>query len=127
KGCDVVLDEVHTYSGVSQALVLKLIEVLKRLDCRIHIGTATMPSILYNRIKDILGQDVLEVKLTNEQLDEFDRHIIHKIDSFEEALPIIQRAVASEQKILIVLNKVKNAQDVFETIQGLYPDVLSLL
>lgn len=127
KGCDVVLDEVHTYSGVSQALVLKLIEILKQLDCRIHIGTATMPSVLYNKIKDILGQDVLEVKLTDEQLDEFDRHITHKVDSFEEALPIIQKAVASEQKILIVLNKVKNAQDVFETIQELYPDVPSLL
>jgi len=127
KGCDVILDEVHTYSGVSQALVLKLIEVLKRLDCRVHIGTATMPSILYKKIKDILGEDVLEVKLTDEQLDEFDRHITHKTDSFEETLPIIQKAVESKQKILIVLNKVKTAQDVFEAIHELYPDVPSLL
>lgn len=127
KGCDVILDEVHTYSGVSQALVLKLIEVLKRLDCRVHIGTATMPSILYHRIKYLLGEDVLEIKLNIEQLDEFDRHITNKIDSFEGALPIIQKAVASKQKILIVLNKVKNAQDVFETIQELHPHVPSLL
>ncbi|HEY8399605.1 MAG TPA: CRISPR-associated endonuclease Cas3'', partial [Cytophagaceae bacterium] len=45
-GCDVILDEVHTYLGISQALVLKLIEVLKVIDCRIHIGTATMPTVL---------------------------------------------------------------------------------
>ncbi|SFK86020.1 CRISPR-associated helicase, Cas3 family [Porphyromonadaceae bacterium KH3CP3RA] len=127
KGCDIILDEVHTYSGVSQALVLKLIEVLKRLDCRIHVGTATMPSILYNRIKDILDDDVLEVKLSDEEKEKFNRHIIHKIDSFEEALPIIQHVVESKQKILIVLNKVKNAQDTFDKIQELYPDVPKLL
>ena len=39
QGCDVILDEVHTYSGISQALVLKIIHVLKAINCRIHIGT----------------------------------------------------------------------------------------
>ncbi|WP_231577473.1 DEAD/DEAH box helicase [Sphingobacterium sp. IITKGP-BTPF85] len=51
QGCDIVLDEVHTYSGISQALVLKIIEVLKSIDCSIHIGTATMPTLLYQRVK----------------------------------------------------------------------------
>lgn len=127
KGCDVVLDEVHTYSDVSQALVLKLIEVLKLLGCSIHVGTATMPSILYNKIKSILGDDVLEVKLTDEELDDFDRHITYKIDALEESFPIINRAVNAQQKVLFVLNKVKSAQEVFEAIQKLYPGVPSLL
>ncbi len=127
KGCDVILDEVHTYSGVSQAIVLKLIEVLKVLGCNIHIGTATMPSILYNRIKEILGKEVLEVKLKDEQLDQFNRHIIHKIADFEAALPIIKPAIERNQKILVVLNKVKTAQNVFEILKGQYPNVPILL
>lgn len=127
KGCDIILDEVHTYSGVSQALVLKLIEVLKSFDCRIHIGTATMPSILYSKIKSILGSDLVEVKLTDEQLDQFDRHITYKIDSFDETLPIIKEAVQAKQKVLLVFNKVKSAQDTFTQIQENFPTVPSLL
>ncbi len=127
KGCDVILDEVHTYSGVSQALVLKLIEVLKQIDCRIHIGTATMPSILYTRIKEILGDDVLEVKLKEEELDQFDRHIVRKIDSFEDALSVVRAAIQGKKKILIVLNKVGKAQEVYRNIQELYPDVPGML
>lgn len=127
KGCDIILDEVHTYSGVSQALVLKLIEVLKSLDCRIHIGTATMPSILYQRIKELLGDDVLETKLTNAELDSFDRHITHKIDSFEVAKTIIESAVQANQKVLIVMNTVKQSQDIYDYIKVTYPEIEGLL
>lgn len=127
KGCDVILDEVHTYSGISQALVLKIIEVLKAIDCRIHIGTATMPTILYKRIKELLGDDVLEVKLDDEELDQFDRHIVHKLDAFEDAKKIIAEAVQSDQKILIVMNTVQNAQDVYDYIQDVHSEIPSLL
>lgn len=125
--CDVILDEVHTYSGVSQTLVLKIVEVLKMIGCRIHIGTATMPTILYDKIKEILGEDVLEVKLNSEELDDFDRHIIHKIDSFNATKKIIENAIADNKKLLIVLNKVKTAQEVFEYIDEFYTEVPSLL
>src|SRR5690606_21727657 len=127
QGCDVILDEVHTYSGVSQALVLKIIEVLKAIGCRIHVGTATMPTVLYNKIKEILGDDVLEVKLVPKELDAFDRHIVHKLESFEAAEEIISKAVENNKKVLIVLNRVKASQEVYEYINEVYPDVPSLL
>lgn len=47
-GCDVILDEIHTYSSEIQAIVLRIIEILVSIECRIHVGTATMPRILYN-------------------------------------------------------------------------------
>lgn len=127
KGCDVILDEVHTYSGISQALVLKLIEVLKSLDCRIHIGTATMPTILYQKIKDLLGDDVLEVKLSEYELEKFNRHIIHKIESFELAQNIVSENVAEHKKVLIVMNTIKEAQRVYGLIKESFPNTPSLL
>ncbi len=128
KGCDIILDEVHTYSAISQAIVLKLIAVLKSLGCRLHIGTATMPSILYNRIIEILGsKKVLETKLSPEELDKYDRHTIHKIADWEVLKSIVKDAVKKEQKILIVCNQVKSAQDVFEKIRLEYPNVDALL
>lgn len=126
KGCDIILDEIHTYSGVSQALVLKIIEVLKVLDCRIHIGTATMPSVLYNKIIELLGEDVLEVKLEDEKLDQFDRHIVHKIEQ-EQVFGIINQGVKEGKKILIVCNKVNNAIALYEELQELYYDIPQLL
>lgn len=127
KGCDVILDEVHTYSGVSQALVLKLIQVLKALDCRIHIGTATMPSVLYDKIKEILGTDVLEVKLSEDELNQFNRHVIHKLNSFEDANEIIQQNISEDKKILLVVNTIKDAQNIYEKIKESYPETPKLL
>lgn len=127
KNCDVILDEVHTYSGISQALVLKIIEVLKAIDCRIHIGTATMPTILYKKIKELLGDDVYEVKLTDEELDQFDRHVVHKLEYLEDAYSIIEDAIKANQKILIVMNTVKKAQGIYEYLSERYSEIPSLL
>ncbi len=128
KNCDVILDEIHTYSGVSQSIMLKIVTVLNAIGCRLHIGTATMPSILYNRITSILGsENILEVKLSEHELDQFDRHIIHKIDSWEDKDKIIEDAINKNLKILIVCNKIKTSQVLYKAIKLNYPDVESIL
>jgi len=126
-GCDIILDEIHTYTGVSQAIVIKLVEILKAIDCKIHLGTATMPSLLYNKILDILGDDVLEVSLPISELEKFNRHKTFKINSFEDSFSIIKNAIAQNQKVLIVMNRVANAQKVFEDLSEFYPDLDKLL
>lgn len=127
RGCDVVLDEIHTYSGVSQSLVLKIIEVLNKLGCRIHIGTATMPTILYNKIKSILGDDnMLEVKLSNQQLSQFNRHIVCKITA-DKVFKTLRLAIDQNNKVLIVCNKVANAIEMYKGVSELYPDIPLLL
>lgn len=128
KGCDIILDEVHTYSGVSQAIVLKIVAVLKSIGCRLHIGTATMPSILYNEILSILGKEnVLETKLTEKELNDYDRHTIYKIEEWENSYPIIQNAIKNNQKVLIVCNKIATSQAVYRYLESQFPAVDSLL
>lgn len=127
KGCDIILDEIHTYTGVSQAIVLKLVEILKAIDCRIHIGTATMPTALYKKIVDLLGEDVLEVKLSNDEMDKFDRHEVYKLEKFEEAESLIHNAINKDEKILIVCNRVANAQDVYRSLKTQNPTIDILL
>jgi CRISPR-associated endonuclease/helicase Cas3 len=127
KKCDVILDEIHTYTGISQAIVLKLVQILKQLECNIHIGTATMPSVLYDKIKQVLGEDVLEVKLSDEELDKFDRHSIFKINSFEDSLPLVKIAIGRGEKILLVYNRVATAQQAYSELKELYKDVPILL
>ncbi len=128
KGCDVILDEIHTYTDVTRAIVLKIIQVLKHLDCNIHIGTATMPKLLYSRIIDLLGKEnVLEVQLAKNELEQFNRHIIHKIESRESAAEIVAQSVNERKKVLVVCNRVKAAQEQYSRLKEMFPETPILL
>lgn len=129
KGCEIILDEIHTYSETTQAIVLKIVEILCNIGCRVHIGTATMPTVLYSRLVDILGgaENIYEVKLPNEVLDSFNRHIIHKADSIESLSNVIDEAIHQNQKILLVCNQVKRAQSLFNDLSVRYPRVEKML
>ena len=128
KGCDIILDEIHTYSDMMQSIVLKMIEILDKIDCRIHIGTATMPSALEKEILQILDSDSVQfVQLSELVLNSFNRHIIYKLNSFFESLPILQESILENKKVLIVCNRVSNAQEVFNKIEELYPLIDKML
>lgn len=128
KGCDVILDEIHVYTDITRSIVLKIVHVLKNLGCRIHIGTATMPTSLYNQILDLLGKDnVYEVKLTDEELNKYDRHIVNKIDTWEGAYPIIEQSIQENKKVLLICNKVQSAQRIFDYVTKTNPDIPTLL
>ena len=129
KGCDIILDEIHTYSGQIQAIVIRIVEILKSLGCRIHIGTATMPSILYNKLLDILGEKdkVYEVKLPDNILSTFNRHIIYKTNSFDSTLKELSENLKQNNKILIVCNRVEKSQEVYSIIEDIFPDTTKML
>lgn len=129
KGCDIILDEIHTYSETTQAIVLKIVEILRNIGCCIHIGTATMPSVLYDRLVEILGgtENIYEVKLPDEVLDSFNRHIIYKAESLESLNIVIDEAIQQNQKILLVCNQVKRAQSLFNNLSEQYPQVEKML
>jgi len=128
QGCDIILDEIHTYTAVSQAMVLKLVEVLSRESCRLHIGTATMPTVLYERVAALLGRSqVLEVALTPVELTTYDRHRIYKADNLPALLPTLRAAVEAGEKVLLVFNRVRRAQEVFEELQEEFAEVTKML
>ena len=129
RGCDVILDEIHTYSDVMQSIVLRIIEILVALDCRVHVGTATMPTVLYEKILELLGGNdaVYEVKLDSKTLQTFNRHQIYKLKDKKEYYDVIASAIDSNSKLLIVCNQVKRAQEMYENIANLYPNVKRML
>lgn len=136
-GCDVVLDEIHTYSDKAQAMVLAIVDVLVQAGCRLHVGTATMPTALYDEVRRRLGGPaaVYEVRLDDALLDEFNRHEVHKLardPAQPEALgtivdALLHQAFAADEKVLIICNTVVGAQAEFERLQQTFPQVRAML
>lgn len=132
EGCDVILDEIHTYTNVTQAMVLSVVEVLKYNNCRIHIGTATMPSQLYTAILELLGkEEVYEVSLSENVLQQFDRHTIHKEKSLGAVKPKLLNALEQGEKVLLIANQVKTSQqwmqEVMEWLEDATVEVPTML
>lgn len=128
-GSDVILDEIHSYSDVSQSMVLEIIRALLKLDCRIHVGSATMPSVLQKKILRLLGgkKRTYCKTLPKRKLDSFDRHRIYKCESFEETIPVITNALSDNKKVLIVCNKVDSAQQRFGECKDKFPGIPTML
>ena len=129
RGCDIILDEIHTYSDIMQTIVLRIIEILVALDCKVHVGTATMPTVLYEKILKLLGGNdaVYEVKLDSQTLQTFNRHQIYKLKDKKESYDVIASAIDNNSKLLIVCNQVKRAQELYENVENLYPKVKKML
>lgn len=121
EGCDVILDEIHTYNDLSQSMVIEIVRALVYFGCRIHIGTATMPTPLYKTIFELLGgkNNVYEVSLSKNDLTQFNRHKIFKHSGdfeSEDIQEILHKAMVANEKVLIVFNTVKAAQNAFQKI-----------
>lgn len=129
QGNDVILDEIHSYNYTSMALVYEVIRTLLYLNCRIHVGTATMPTALRNLIYDLLGgeNNVYKVELDENQLETYNRHIIHKIENDDNMFEIIEKGISEKEKVLVVVNRVNRAQTIFEKLEELYPYIPKML
>lgn len=130
RGQDVILDEVHTYSEQSGLMILKIVQALLLHNCRVHIGTATLPQRLKTKLLGLLGghDQVYEVALPAEMLDSFDRHIIEKklngVPLNEDNMyEVVAKSVAAEEKLIIVANRVRRAQQWYSQLKALYPDI----
>lgn len=112
RNSDIILDEIHTYDGLTRTCVLELIKTLKTNGCRIHICSATIPTALKEEILSILDKDkVQEIQLNEEQMDSFDKHELHCVDKgfSQEIIDDVVRRYNNNEKILVVRNQKQNA------------------
>lgn len=128
QGCDIILDEIHTYTNISRAIVLKVVEVLRHFGCSIHIGTATMPTVLKKKLIELLGEEnTCQVSLSSEQLDSFDRHIIYKLKEDDDFTNLVEQSIERNEKILVVFNQVERAQNFYSDLRDKFPNISCML
>ncbi len=130
RGTDVILDEIHTYTEWSGAMVHELVRALLRLHCRVHIGTATIPTALYQKLLNLVGgsTQVYEVRLPDDVLETFNRHLIYKEHNRESRVrEILETAFANGERVLLIHNTVKTAQEAYLKWKQEFPEVKIML
>ena len=128
-GCDVILDEVHVYDDMARAMMLELVRELVKLKCRVHIGTATIPTSLANELIKVLGGNrrVYRVSFGKRALEKFNRHEVEKLQDEEEALETVKKAIHKKEKVLFVGNRVATAQERYKWAKKEFPNLNILL
>ena len=112
-----IFDEIHAYDPHTTALILTMIKKLRQdYEAKFCIMTATMPKFLKKMIDNALG-GFTTVDMAPEDRDKFTRHRVKLLDgNIHDAIPIIKERLSNNQRVMVVCNTVKQAQDVFEEL-----------
>ena len=118
-----IFDEIHAYDPHTTALILTMIKKLREdYDAKFCIMTATMPKFLKDMIREALGE-LAQVEMAPEERDKFTRHRVQLLDgNIHDAIPKIKVRLKEGQRVMVVCNTVKQAQNVFKELQEIVAD-----
>ncbi len=113
-----IFDEIHAYDPHTTALILAMIKKLcEDYDAKFCIMTATMPQFLKHKISEVLDEPS-QIEMEAKNRDKFTRHRVELLDgNIQTAIPLIEERLGRGQRVLVVCNTVKQAQDVFQELQ----------
>lgn len=131
-----VIDEIQAYDPRATAIIVKFIEDIYRLGGKFLLMTATLPEYvkkeIEERIKSNNQKNFNELNLYEEEKQKYEKLKKHKlafniIDNKKQAnktdftIPedIIKQIIsnAKEKRVLVILNTVKQAKDVYDKIK----------
>ncbi len=115
-----IMDEIHAYDPHTTALILTMVERLRQeYGARFCIMTATMPQFLKTQFLGILpGVEALE--LSPDQRDQYTRHRVRLVPGgIMDVIPTIEERLLAGERVLVVCNTVRQAQQVFEALRGI--------
>lgn len=117
-GAAFIFDEIHAYEAVRLALILKSVEHLaKHYDARFLFMSATFPSLIRQKLRDTLGLKAKdEIVAAKKLFRKFQRHLLRLRDgevTAPEVVAEIQSRVGEGQLVLVCVNIVQRAQDLY--------------
>lgn len=120
-----IFDEIHAYEPEVTAQIIVLLEFLtKRLQAKVFIMTATLPTFLKNRIGEAID-NYQEIKADTALYDSFNRHRLKLKDGLlAENLNLIKKDLEGSKNVLVVCNTVDQARSVFERFRDDFDSLL---
>lgn len=120
-----IFDEIHAYDPEVTAQIIVLLEYLnERLQAKIFVMTATLPTFLKKRIGKAIGS-FEEIKAKPELYDAFKRHRL-KLENglLAEKLGLIKKDLKIGKNVLVVCNTVEQSRKVFNEFHNDYGALL---
>lgn len=117
-GSYLIFDEIHIYDrGLFERILFFIEWLIEKLEVKVFIMTATMPTFMQEHIKKTLKIEQ-EIRPSQELINNIKRHKIKLLDStIEEQKSFIQSKIDSGKTVLVVCNTVAKAQEMYEAIK----------
>jgi CRISPR-associated endonuclease/helicase Cas3 len=122
-----IFDEIHAYDAHVIALIVEMVRFLKKLGGRFLFMSATFPPFLKELLQEAVGESIkgFALKLQEDSEDDWTkqflsqaRHLLRWRDTTLEALlPEIIQAVNERKRVLVVANRVAQAQEIYRTLR----------
>jgi CRISPR-associated endonuclease/helicase Cas3 len=136
-----VIDEVQTYNPKACAIIVKFIEDIVRLGGKFLLMTATLPKFVLKEIEkrtklDLKAETYEKISIFKEKEQKFQKLIKHKIQTVviknqkkehgnnpdfslpQEEIKKIIEEYKKNKRVLIILNKVSQAQEIYRTLKN---------
>ncbi len=116
-GSYLIFDEIHIYDKELFRRLLFFIEWhIEKLDVKVFIMTATMPTFMQEHIKSVL-KIKQTIRADKKRLDAIKRHKVKLLNSsIDEQIDFIQQKIDNGKTVLVVCNTVTKAQEMYENI-----------
>jgi CRISPR-associated endonuclease/helicase Cas3 len=122
-----IFDEIHAYDAHVIGLIVEMVRFLKKLGGRFLFMSATFPQFLKELLQEAVGESMEGFDLKPKKDSENDwtkqflsqaRHRLRWRDTTLEALlPEIIQAVKEGKRVLVVANRVAQAQEIYRTLR----------
>ncbi len=126
-----IFDEIHAYDAHVVALIAQMVQVLETFGARFLFMSATFPPFLKDLLVRGLQRETATFQFDQNPDDVWSRHFLAQVrhhlrwrDTFlEELLPEIVAEVEAGRRVLVVANRVAQAQEIYRQIEGRVPGV----
>lgn len=118
EGALIILDEIHAYDPYRTGLILGFMAYLRqRYGCRFCVMSATLPPVLLPHLEGLLGP-LACIRAAPADVDRLRRHRLHLRDGdlLPGGLEPIRQAARAGQAVLVCLNTVNRAQQVYQAL-----------
>jgi len=128
-----IFDEIHAYDAHTAALIVEMVRVLKQLGGRFLFMSATFPPFLRQLLQDALGAQA--ELFTLESADDWSRQFLstarHRLQwheaYLEQLIPQITQTAEEGKRVLVVANRVAQAQKIFRELRDRLGEGVHLL
>ena len=125
-----VFDEIHAYEAKRLAKILATVKYLREnFAARFFVMSATLPTLLRNRLADALG-DYRLIQASDDLYAQFRRHVLTLKDGElldEQVLDGIARVAKSGQSVLVCCNTVDRAQQARQALIARLKDQVEVI